>query len=67
MLSVPSHHRVEMSAESSVCVIRTKTSKQWAFGSVYGLLHLIRHLQPCYGLHLWIHKEIQLSMDVDNR
>lgn len=52
MLSVATDHSVEMRAESRVRVLVTETSNHRAFGSIYGLLHLIRHLQPCYGLHL---------------
>lgn len=52
VLSIPSDQSVEMRAEGRVRVIVAKTSNHCAFGSIYCLLYLIRHLQPCHSLHL---------------
>lgn len=52
VLPVPTDHGVEMRAEGGVRVVTAVTSNHHVFGSVNGLLHLIRHLQPCNCLHL---------------
>lgn len=52
MLPVPSDHGVEVRAEGGVCVIVAKPSNHCAFGALDGVLHLVRHLQPCNSLHL---------------
>lgn len=52
MLSVPADQSVKMRAEGRICVIVPNTSDHWLFAASYGLLYLMRHLQPCYGFHL---------------
>lgn len=53
MLPVPTDQGVKVGAKSSVRVIVAKAPNYCAFGSLDGLLHLVRHLQPCHSLHLW--------------
>lgn len=52
MLSVAPDQCVQVRAERRVCVVGTKTSDHHIFGPGYGLLHLVRQLQPRDSFHL---------------